>query len=90
MEQESITKTATILAKHELVKLQGNFAAGNVMIKFDVNTYVETMKAPHIRKPPVVKDNVQNLWKDILQTRHGNPEHAVIPEGEVHVLLDGG
>ena len=86
----SQTQLAEDLGKHALVKVKGDEAGGNVMIIFDVNGFGETMTAPHIRRPPIVQEVLKKIYKSLNLARNGEAESAAIPEGEVHVLLDGG
>ena len=86
----SQTALAGDLAKHALVKVKGDETSGNVMIIFDVNGFGETMTAPHIRRPPITQEVLRKLYKSLNFARHGEAEPTIVPEGEVHVVLDGG
>ena len=84
------SQLAEDLAKHALVKVKGDEAGGNSMIIFDVNGFGETITAPHIRRPPITQEVLRKLFKSLNMARHDNAEPAVVPEGEVHIILDGG
>eukprot|EP00975_Prorocentrum_lima_P065597 12904344-Prorocentrum_lima.AAC.1 len=48
------------------------------------------MTAPHIRRPPITFEVLRKLYSSLNLARHRDAQPAVVPEGEVHVVLDGG
>ena len=60
------------------------------MIIFDVNGFGETITAPRVRRPPITHEVLLKLNKSLNLARNGDAEPAIVPEGEVRVLLDSG
>ncbi len=84
------------MGSHALIKVntKGGTAelTGNLVVTFDVNSYSETITAPHVRRPPVPREALQRLYKAVSNARHSDPDmlQSVVPPGEVHLILDGG
>ena len=60
------------------------------MISFDIHGFGETIAAPHSRRPPITQEVPPKLYKSLNLARNGEAELAVVREGDVRVLLDGG
>ena len=63
---------------------------GNVLIIFDVNGYGETVTAPHIRRPQLSTDVLRKLLRSLNLARHGVADPPMVPEGEIHLVVNGG
>ena len=90
---QSQSQLAQSLAKHALVKANTKGhepMGGNVLIIFDVNGYGETVTAPHIRRPQLSTDVLRKLLRSLNLARHGVADPPMVPEGEIHLVVNGG
>ena len=90
---QSQSQLAQSLAKHALVKANTKGQepmGGNVLILFDMNGYGETVTAPHIRKPQLSADVMRKLFRSVNIARHGVADPPIVPEGEIHLIVNGG
>ena len=94
VEAPSQTQMVTRLKEHSLARVKGGEGSGNVLIVFDVNSFGETITAPHIRRPPVVQEVWRKLVKSVLHVRSSSPGDVDVvdnlPTGDVFVVVDGG